>query len=121
MKYTKEEKLDIGRRIYDDEINRNTASEMYEISTNTAREYMRYYRDLNHLPPKNKKTVAAYADNTVIAPAMGMNELESMTKDELIRELIKVRINESRLKKGYQVKEDGVNKKYIPLDNRSIK
>lgn len=52
---------------------------------------------------------------------MGMNELESMTKDELIRELIKVRINESRLKKGYQVKEDGVNKKYIPLDNRSIK
>lgn len=30
-----------------------------------------------------------------------------MSKEELIRELIKARINEARLKKGYEVKGDG--------------
>lgn len=30
-----------------------------------------------------------------------------MTKEELIHALIKARINESRLKKGYEVKGDG--------------
>lgn len=32
---------------------------------------------------------------------------ESMSKDELIQELIKARIAEARLKKGYEVKGDG--------------
>ena len=30
-----------------------------------------------------------------------------MTKEELIRELVKARITEARLKKGYEVKGDG--------------
>ena len=36
-----------------------------------------------------------------------MEDLESMTKEELIHELVKARIKESRLKKGYEVKRDG--------------
>ena len=39
--------------------------------------------------------------------AASLEELESMSKEELIRELIKARINEARLKKGYEVKGDG--------------
>lgn len=41
------------------------------------------------------------------ASAASLEELESMSKEELIRELIKARINEARLKKGYEVKGDG--------------
>ena len=52
MKYTKEQRLDIGKRIYDGEISRYEAAEEYGISDQTARDYMRQYRDANKLPPK---------------------------------------------------------------------
>ena len=55
MKYTKQEKLDIGRRIYDSEITRYQAAELYKICEGTARTYMRMYRDANNLPAKNCK------------------------------------------------------------------
>jgi len=41
MKYTKEQRLDIVRRIYDGELTRYEAVEEYEISDETARNYMR--------------------------------------------------------------------------------
>ena len=41
MKYTKEERLNIGRRIYDGELTRYEAVEEYEISEQNARDYMR--------------------------------------------------------------------------------
>ena len=41
MKYTKEERLDIGRKVYDGEISRYEAAELYGISDQTARNYMR--------------------------------------------------------------------------------
>ena len=97
MKYTKQEKLDIGRRIYEDKINKNAASELYGISPDSAREYMRYYRDINHLPPKDRKNRMDYTARAAAMEAVpGLDELESMSKEELIRELLKERINETQ-------------------------
>lgn len=45
----------------------------------------------------------------------------SMSKEELIEELMKAKIREARLKKGYMVKGDGVEKEYILLDNKNTK
>ena len=106
MKYTKEERLDIGRRIYDGEITRYQAADKYGISEYTARTYMRMYRDLNGLAPKNK------ANNSLTAimkakPSSDLRDFETMTKEELIIELVKSKIAEARLKKGYEVKGDG--------------
>ena len=53
MKYTKEQRLDIGRRIYDGEITKYDAAQQYDICHQTARDYMRLYRNENHLPPKH--------------------------------------------------------------------
>ena len=106
MKYTKEERLDLGRQIYTGELSRYKASEKYGISINTARDYMRLYRDTNDLPAK-RGTPKNYAVGQTAASAASLEELESMSKEELIRELIKARINEARLKKGYEVKGDG--------------
>ena len=105
MKYTREERLDIGRRIYSGEISRYEAAEQYGISEQTARDYMRLYRDVNQLPPKSGKK-AIPAPSFQKAPA-GMEDLQSMTKEQLIQELVKARIAEARLKKGYEVKGDG--------------
>jgi len=106
VKYTKEERLDIGRRIYTGEMSRYEASEKYDININTARDYMRLYRDTNDLPAK-RGTPKNYAAGQTATSAASLEELESMSKEELIRELIKARINEARLKKGYEVKGDG--------------
>ena len=105
MKYTKEQRLDIGRRIYDGEISRYEAAEEYGISEQTARNYMRMYRDANRLPPKRGQRFIS-APSFKKAPAE-LDELKAMTKEELIQELIKAKITEARLKKGYEVKGDG--------------
>ena len=106
MKYTKEERLDIGRQIYEGELSRYQAAEVYSISEQTARDYMRLYRDTNQLPAKRstRETVKAPSFRTAL---VGMDDLESMTREQLIQELVKARITEARLKKGYEVKEDG--------------
>ena len=105
MKYTKEERLDIGRKLYNNEITRQEAAMMYGISELTAREYMRLYRDLNRLPAKQQRQ--SFSAPSFKAARAGLEELESMTKEQLIQELVKARITEARLKKGYEVKGDG--------------
>ena len=105
MKYTKEQRLDIGRQIYYSEISRYEAAEEYGISEQTARNYMRMYRDANRLPPKHgQRSIGALSFKK---EPVDLGELKSMTKEELIQELIKARITEARLKKGYEVKGDG--------------
>ena len=110
MKYTREERLDIGRRIYDGEISRFQAAELYDISPNTAREYMRLYRDAHHLPPKQKsrsgRSTSPHTQASLSSP-VDLETYESMSKEELVHELVKARIAEARLKKGYEVKGDG--------------
>ena len=67
------------------------------IGEQTARNYMRQYRDANHLPPKIGKRRESVL---VPSPPAGMEDLEAMSKEELIEELIKARIAEARLKKA---------------------
>ena len=106
MKYNKEQRLDIGRKLYSGEITRRQAAELYGISEQSARDYMRLYRDSEQLPPKQaaKHSISAPSFQT---PPAGIEELESMTKEQLIQEILKARITEARLKKGYEVKGDG--------------
>ena len=106
MKYKKEERLDIGRQIYNGELSRYQAAEAYGISDQTARNYMRLYRDANQLPAKCGTHERIKAPSFKTAP-IGMEELESMTREQLIQEIVKARITEARLKKGYEVKGDG--------------
>lgn len=111
MKYTLEQRLDIGRRIYEGELTRFQAAEEYGINDNTARNYMWLYRDTNHLPPKNagrkKSTDNPKTSHPIEEKQPDFEAFESMTKEELIQALIQARITEARLKKGYEVKGDG--------------
>lgn len=107
MRYTLEERLSIGQQIYDNEITKYAAADQYGINMDCARVYMRLYRDTNHLPPKNIREVRKCAKITKSYDAATLIELEEMTKEELIREVIKAKIAEARLKKGYEVKGDG--------------
>jgi transposase len=109
MKYTIDERLDIGRRIYDSELSCNDAAEQYDINYTTARDYMRLYRDTYHLPPKKHYVRSGSGIHKTVSNEAVPNyeEYKSMSKEELIHELVMARINEARLKKGYEVKGDG--------------
>ena len=111
MKYTLEQRLDIGRRIYEGEITRFQAAQEYDINDNTARNYMWLYRDTNNLPPKKgggkNSTAKAKSSPAIEVKRPNLEEYESMTKEELIQALVQARIVETRLKKGYEVKGDG--------------
>lgn len=117
MKYTKEQRLDIGRQIYEGELTRYQAAEKYGINDNTARCYMRLYRDTNNLPAKKGRKGISMIQ-AKISGSVGMEDLETMTKEELIQEIVKARIIEARLKKGYEVKGDGT---VILYDKKNIK
>ena len=110
MRYTKEQRLDIGRRIYNGELTKYEAAKQYDISHSTARDYMKMYRDENRLPPKRGSLL--FKEKNLIRQRTepepyNIEVYKSMSKDELIQELIKVRIADARLKKGYEVKGDG--------------
>ena len=122
MRYIREQRLDIGRRIYDGEITKFEAAEEYGINDQTARDYMRLYRDINNLPPKRtRRSCLGIARAKSNPTAVGMEDLESMTKEELIDALIMARINEARLKKGYMVEGVGAEKKYIRFVKKNTK
>lgn len=127
MKYTKEQRLDIGRRIYDGEFTFATAAEEFEINAYTARDYMRLYRDTNGLPSKRmsteglkspSSTSSTSISSTSSATPESLEQFQEMTKEELIRALIQARITEARLKKGYEVKGDGSIIQYSSKNTR---
>ena len=51
MKYTRQEWVDIGRRIYAGDLNFFETGKEYGIVYFAARYYMRFYRETNGLPP----------------------------------------------------------------------
>ena len=51
----------------------------------------------------------------------GLEDLQSMTKEELIDALVMARITEERLKKGYLVEEVGAEKTFIPIGRKNTK
>ena len=114
MKLMKEQRLEIGRRIYNNEITKFEAAEKYGISVTTARDYMRMYRDANHLPPKKTSQHAQGSEREATLPAAtepaGLEEIQSMTKDELINALIWERIDNTILKKKYAKKVNAKKK-----------
>ena len=123
MKYAREERLAIGKRIYDGEINKYQAAEEYGISEYTARNYMRQYRFENGLPVKQpgvRIIIGSVQPKPLVLDPV-LEEYESMTKEELIRELVRSKIREARLKKGYEVKGVGVEKVFIPLGSKNTK
>lgn len=120
MKYAREERLEIGRKIYSGEITKYEASEQYDISINSARDYMRLYRDVNALPPKNHRGSCTRSQATA-KPQESLEEIQSMSREELIDALVSARINEARLKKGYTVEGVGADRKFIRFGKKNTK
>ena len=99
-KYSLEERLAIGKRIYDNEITRFEASVEYKVDPSTARDYMRLYRDTYELPVKKggKKRRSELATNEFELTEALLKEYRTRTKKELIYDLVKAKIKAGDLK-----------------------
>ena len=118
MKYNKEERLRIGREIFEKIYTTAGAAEKYGINLYTARDYLRLYKArINQAIPQTIKE----HKNTDQSLHSIEAEYENCSKEELIRLLAKSMINEARAKKGYEVKGDGAEKEYIILNKENTK
>jgi len=122
MKYTKEERLDIGKLVYDRELTIAEAAVRYDLNPYTVKGYLRLYRAETGLPARTRgKRVSGTEQSIHTQQDPSLAEYEAMSKEELIHALVVARINEARLKKGYLVKGSGAEKEYRPIGSESIK
>ena len=120
----KEQRVAIGKEIVDGLISPIEASKKYGISRSAAQKYATDYRRANGLPVRShstRKTESPMIKLKNNATSFDLEDYQSMSKEQLIEELIKAKINEARAKKGYEVKGVGQNKEFISLNNRNSK
>ena len=94
MKYSREERLAIGRKIYEGKMTTSTAAEMYSINFYTARDYLREYK----ASIKMSLPTMAKAESIELADTL-RSAYKSMTKEQLIEELVKIKLAEIRAEK----------------------
>ncbi len=122
MKYTKEQRLDIAKRVYDGELTVAEAAVKYGLNPSSVKGYLRIYRAETGLPPRTRRRKAENVTQHIEEQKdPSLKEYESMSKEELIDALVMARINEARLKKGYSVKGSGVEKEFLPIDSGNTK
>lgn len=112
LKYTRQERLDIGKDIHENHLPYDEAMKKYDIAKSTAENYYRLY--LNECGLRSNKLIEHRSDRSY-------TELEKLSKEELIDEVIKARVEAERAKKGYAVKGGGQEKEFIILKNQNSK
>lgn len=120
----KEQRVAIGKEIVDGLISPIEASKKYGISRTSAQQYATDYRRANGLPIRSHQLIKKESPAIKLksnATSFDLEDYQSMSKEQLIEELIKSKINEARAKKGYEVKGDGQNKEFISLNNKNLK
>ena len=125
MKYSKEERLEVGKKIHESGLSNFNAGKMFDISEESARRYRILYEQSQGIEHNSSRAHKATVDTAALItpgePVSVSADYSSMTREELIEELMKSKIREARLKKGYLVKGVGADKEYILLDNKNTK
>ena len=131
MKYSKEQRIDIGRQVYTHELSRLEASQKYEVSDSSLDVYVSLYKLVSGIQTQNTRVAIRNktdkTDRNEPKPREDTSETwdietyRAMSKEELINELIRAKVNEARAKKGYEVRGDGTNKEFISLSRKNSK
>ena len=92
QKYTKEERLLIGQRIYDGQLTVAQAAETYTINYYTARDYYRMY--------KASVNTEANGNNNTVPSSDARTAYSDMSREELLNELKSQKSQKHGQKKG---------------------
>ena len=122
MKYRKEERLKIGQLLYEGKCTKADIMKEYDIANTSINKYLRdYLINIGKLESPSAKIKGTKIESLAEKYNLDISDYQSMSKDELIDELIKAKVEEARAKKGYIVKGGGQKKEYISLNNKSSK
>ena len=106
MKYPIEKRLDIGREVYEQVLTAKEAAIKYNLNIYTIRDYQKLYLTEKVLcsdDQSNKGSKALIIKNTTV----NLESLQSMSKEDLINEAIKGKIQIERLKKTTRYRKMG--------------
>ena len=111
--------LDIGKWLYTHEIRMKDAIGKYEVS----RSALEYYKHLYMSSIGVRLTAISSSSIDMIKQQSpdDLAHLQSLSKEELIDEVILAKVNEERAKKGYVVRGGGPNKEYISINSKNSK
>ena len=111
MYYTPKERIDIGRKVFTHAMTKDEAAKEYGVTETCINNYVKEYMKEQGIPiiPQITNSIELVKDYT------------SMTKDQLIAELMLKDIEIERAKKGYTVKGGGKTKVYSILKDQNIK
>ncbi len=103
MKYSKEERIELGRKIHESGLSNLKAGKLFALSEESARRYRILYEQwqgIEHTSSYGRKEEKiTVSPITPGEPLSSSEDYSSMSKEELIEELIKSKIREARLKK----------------------
>lgn len=102
MKYSLKERIAIGKAVYTHEISSADAMQRFEISHGTIDKYVNLYRESQGIPPSPKSHKKSRTFKIKSEP--DIDACRSISKEELINELIRAKADVLRSKKGYEVK-----------------
>ena len=113
-KWSKEDRIRIVKRYFDEHIGVRTLAKEENMSRDTLRQWIsRYLKDGEKALENKKKTRNKYA---------ALNTSKCLTLEENQRLIIaKQQIEIERLKKGYVVKGVGANKEFVTLKEMNMK
>lgn len=111
MRYSKDQRVDIGGKVFRHELTKEAAAAQYRVTQQTVSNYVNLYMRSGGSPG-----LPAGAE----VPPPG-KDYSSMTREELIGELMLKDIEVARAKKGYAVKGGGKEKEFVSIRDASSK
>lgn len=111
-RYSVDDKVEIGRQVYTHEITKTEAAKKHEVSIRSIVDCVKLYMKQNNLTPIPE------ASEEITDEKPNYNE---MSKEELIKEIMKKDIEVARAKKGYIVKGCGKTKEFSSIKDANIK
>jgi len=106
MKLRKEERLQVGKKIYEKELSIEDVMKEYGISRSCAEGWQTQYKRSAGILKRKREISVDY---------------EGLSKDELLLEIMKKDIEIERLKKGYSVKGVGAQKEFVTIKDVNTK
>ena len=107
--YTREQRIDIGKKIYDRELSYKDAMRLFNVARPTLVTYVNLYKATINAP----KGLRPYS--------ISLRDYSYLSKEELINELMNKDIEVERLKKGYRVKGGGPKKVFVSIQDVNMK
>ncbi|MBQ6142991.1 MAG: hypothetical protein IJI84_00640 [Clostridia bacterium] len=107
--YTREQRIDIGKKIYDQELSYKDAMKMFNVARPTLVTYVNLYKATINAPKGLRPSSNSVRDYL------------SLIKKELIYELMNKDIELERLKKGYAVRGVGAKKVFVSIRDVNMK